>query len=215
MEYVKDLAQKDIPTIIIKEILNNNDLLQKVSQQSYEHVNHFDKIVIIDNKDAKGFRLTLHCWNGNYGQKIVDEELIHNHRFSFWSHIFRGRMVSENFVESSCMSIEKKTFNKYIYKPSQTGNIHSCTFDSQSQLTKVDNIYVDQGETYYLSFTTTHRVTLPKNGNNLCTFVLRGPREREYTNTYNTFYPDRGIESSVPMMTPVQLKEKLLKILGE
>jgi len=50
---------------------------------------------------------------------------------------------------------------------------------------------------------------------NICTFVLRGPRERDYTNTYNTFYPDRDTDSSVPMMEPDQLKEKLLTILGE
>lgn len=215
LEYVKDLAKRDIPTLIINEILDDDNLLQTIAGRSYEHVNHFDKIVIVDNPDPKGFRLTLHSWNGNYGEEIAKEELIHNHRFSFWSHVFRGRLVSENFVESPLFSVEKKNFNKYVYRPSKTGNIHSCTFDKESQLTKLDNIYVDKGETYYLSFTTTHRVMLPKNGNKLCTFVLRDPREREYTNTYNTFYPDRGITSNVPMMTPIQLREKLLRILGE
>lgn len=215
LSYVEELAFKNIPTLLIEKILNDSELLVTIAARSYEHVNYFDKIVLIDNKDPQSFRLTLHSWNCNYGKEIPDEELIHNHRFSFWSHIFRGVLLSENFIESSVMSVEKKTFNRYIYSPSNTGNIHTCEFDKKAQLTKIDTTCYTQGETYYLNYNTTHRVILPKGNMNLCTFVLRGPREREYTNTYNTFYPDNGIASSVPMMTPDQLKSKLIAILGE
>ncbi|MCC8399086.1 MAG: hypothetical protein LN563_00630 [Rickettsia endosymbiont of Platyusa sonomae] len=215
LEYVKSLANRNIPTLLIKEILSNNDLLKTVAERSYEHVNHFDKIVLVDNNDPNSFRLTLHSWNCNYGKEIEYEELIHNHRFSFWSHIYRGTLLSESFVEATVLSVERKLFNRYIYTPSTTGNIHTCTFDKKSQLIKLESVCVTQGETYYLNFNTTHRVILPKSGINLCTFVLRGPREREYTNTYNTFYPDRGIASSVPMMTISQLQDKLIAILGE
>lgn len=213
--YVKELARKNIPTLLIKEILGDGGLLEIIAQRSYEHVNYFDKIVIVDNPDPKGYRLTLHSWNCNYGKEIPDEELIHNHRFSFWSHIFRGALHSENFSEADTFSVEKKCFNKFTYRPSKTGNIHSCTFDKKTNLDKLENSCVKQGDSYYLNFNTTHRVILPKNNINLCTMVLRGPREREYTNTYNTFYPGEGIKSNVPMMTSVQLKKKLLKILGD
>jgi hypothetical protein len=214
LDYIKSLAQKKIPEQLIKEILVDEKALETIAKRSYEHVNHFDKIVLIDN-DPSGFRLTLHSWNCNYGKEIPDEELIHNHRFSFWSHIFRGKLVAENFAEAEEFSIEKKTFNKYVYRPSDTGNIHTCTFQEKAQLNKIEKTTKIQGESYYLNFDTTHRILLPESGTNLCTFVLRGPRERDYTNTYNTFYPDRGIESNVPMMTADQLKEKLQKILGE
>lgn len=215
LDYIKDLAQRDIPTQIIKDVLNENKFLETIAARSYEHVNHFDKIVLVDNKDPQGFRLTLHSWNCNYGKDIPDEELIHNHRFSFWSHIFRGNLIAETFSEANPFSIEKKTFNKYMYKPSTTGNIHTCSFQEEAQLNKIEEVVKTQGETYYLKFDTIHRILLPISGVNLCTFVLRGPREREYTNTYNTFYPDRGIDSNVPMMRPDQLKDKLKKILGE
>lgn len=215
LDYIKDLAKRDIPTRIIKEILGDNKTLETIAARSYEHVNHFDKIVLVDNKDPKGFRLTLHSWNCNYGKEIPDQELIHNHRFSFWSHIFRGNLVAETFSETQSFSIEKKTFNKYIYTPSTTGNIHTCSFQEKAQLNKLADSTQTQGDTYYLKFNTIHRILLPKSGENLCTFVLRGPREREYTNTYNTFYPDRGINSNVPMMKPDQLEGKLKKILGD
>lgn len=215
LEYMKILAHNDVPTLLIKEILNDNGLLVTVAARSYAHVNHFDKIVLVDNPDPQGYRLTLHSWNKRYTDSILKEELIHNHRFSFWSHVYRGRLISENFLEAKSFSVERKTFNKYKYLPSKTGNIHTCTADGEAQLIKLDNSYVDEGETYYLNYNTTHRVILPTNGKSICTFVLRGPREREYTNTYNTFYPDRGIESSVPMMTPEQLRIKLINILGD
>ncbi|MBP9682893.1 MAG: hypothetical protein KBD76_15950, partial [Bacteriovorax sp.] len=99
LDYIKNLAQKKIPEQLIKEILVDEKALETIAKRSYEHVNHFDKIVLIDN-DPSGFRLTLHSWNCNYGKEIPDEELIHNHRFSFWSHIFRGKLVAENFAEA-------------------------------------------------------------------------------------------------------------------
>lgn len=217
LEFIKDLGRKGTPELLIKEILASEELLAEVAARSYEHVNYFDKIVLIDNKDPSQYRLTLHSWNGVADKMAADveEELIHNHRFSFWSYIFRGTLLSENFIESDAHSIEKRTFNKFIYRPTQTGNVHECTFDTKVQLNKIENTSISQGNAYYLNFNTTHRVILPKTETNLCTFVLRGPREREYTNTYNTFYPDAGIKSSVPMMKPEQLKIKLLKILGE
>lgn len=215
LNYIKDLAQRDLPTQIIKEVLSDKKILEIIAKRSYEHVNHFDKIVLVDNKDPHGFRLTLHSWNCNYGKDIPDEELIHNHRFSFWSHIFRGNLIAETFSEKKTFSIERKTFNKYIYRPSTTGNIHTCSFQEKAQLNKIEKVTKEQGETYYLKFSTIHRILLPESGTNLCTFVLRGPREQEYTNTYNTFYPDRGINSNVPMMNPDQLEGKLKKILGE
>lgn len=212
-QYLQNLAKNNIPTLLIKEILNDDQLLEEVASRSYEHVNHFDKIVLIDNPDPKGYRLTIHSWNCNYGKEVPDEELIHNHRFSFWSHIFRGNLTSENFLESKDFSIEKKTFNRYVYRPSNTGNIHDCDFDKKAQLNKIETVTHRQGDVYYLNYNITHRILLPKEGENLCTFVIRGPREREYTNTYNTFYPERGKSSNVPMMTKEELREKLIKIL--
>lgn len=212
-KYLENLVKNDIPTLLIKEILDNDKLLEEIALRSYEHVNHFDKIVLIDNSDPKGYRLTIHSWNCNYGKEIPDEELIHNHRFSFWSHIFRGNLTSENFLEAEEFSIEKKTFNRYVYRPSSTGNIHDCEFDVKAQLDKIETVKHSKGDVYYLNYKITHRVLLPKEGDNLCTFVIRGPREREYTNTYNTFYPERGTSSSVPMMTKEELRQKLIKIL--
>lgn len=215
MDFIDHIGNNDLITELIKEIVEQDSILDIIAKRSYEHVNHFDKIVLVDNKDPNGYRLTIHYWNGNYSSKILRQELIHNHRFSFWSFIYKGTMRSENFIESSTPSVEKKDFRRYVYRPSKTGNIHTCEYDGKAQLQRLEDIVVDEGNSYFMNFKNTHRVILPETGKGLCTFVLRGPREREHTHTYNTFYPERKTDSIVPMMERDQLKNKLIEILGD
>jgi len=213
LKLVEDMAKEDIPNKVIKEILKNEELLIAVASRSYEHVNHFDKIVLVNNLDPRGFRITLHNWNPNLDDETKREELIHDHRFSFWSHVMRGKLVSNNFYESSELRVESKDFRKYKYLPSETGNIHTCSFEEVKQLVSLGKMSVEEGDTYYLNYATTHRVDFPTRDEKLTTFVLRGPRERVFCNTYNTFYANRGNESSVPMMTPDVLEAKLKEII--
>lgn len=215
LRYLKDLVSRDIPTRIIREVLDSPELLRIISARSYQHVNHFDKIVLIDAPDPIGYRLTLHYWPGAYDAGVMQQELIHNHRFSFWSHIFRGTLKMENYLEASTMQAGRQILRRYVYQPTTVGNIHSCDFDGEAQLEMQNIAAYHQGDCYYLHYRTTHRVVLPEGRNRICTMVIRGPREREYTNTYNTFYPERGMESSVPTMEPATLERKLNEILEE
>jgi len=207
--FMKDLVARDIPTRNLLYVLEDPDRLAEVAARSYEHVNHFSKIVLVDNKDPKGYRLTVHVWTREQVHQAQNEELIHNHRFSFWSHIFCGEMISQNFDEAEEHSFERKDLRRYVYRPTSTGNIHSCEFDKEAQLVRKTDTVVSRGDVYYMNFMTTHRVVFPKTDACLCTFVLRGPRERTYCHTYNTFYPERGTESSVPMMKPHELRQKI------
>lgn len=212
-QYMDLLAKKKLFDTLIEEIIDNYHLLEVIAKRSYEHVNHFDKIVIIDSKDTQKYRLTIHYWNPQYSADTLDEELIHNHRFSFWSHVYRGNLHSQNFVEGTGMTGKQYSLNKFKYLPAETGNIHDCFFEQKEILCRLEDTHVNQGHTYYLDYKTTHRIILPKVGQDLCTFVLRGPRKREYTNTYNTFYPKERVSKDTPMMTPEALKSKLLEII--
>jgi hypothetical protein len=144
--------------------------------------------------------------------------LIHDHRFSFWSHIFRGTLTMDFFAEATTISDGQQALRRYVYRPTAVGNttvgnIHSCEFDCDTRLEKTGEAAYLQGSCYYLNHLSTHRVTLPEGGNRICTMVIRGPRERQYTHTYNTFYPERGTESKVPTMEPDVLERKLREIL--
>jgi len=214
LAYLESLVEQDVPTILIQEILNSAELIETISARSYRHVNHFDKILVVDSKDPLGYRLTFHYWPGAYDSRVMEQELIHNHRFSFWSHIYRGTLEMQFFAETSDDSADAQELRRYVYRPTTVGNIHSCTFDGEARLATLGTSAYPQGSCYYLHYLATHRVTLPPDDSSICTMVIRGPREREYTNTYNTFYPERGMESSVPNMEPTVLEGKLSEILG-
>lgn len=214
LSYLKSLVSEDVPTRLIQDVLGSSELIEAVSGRSYRHVNHFDKIVVIDSKDPLGYRLTLHYWPGSYDTRELEQELIHNHRFSFWSHIFRGTLRMENYAEAATVVDGRPVLRRYVYRPTAVGNVHSCEFDGEAQLEKKEDAAYPQGECYYLHYMATHRVMLPEDSR-VCTMVIRGPREREFTHTYNTFYPDRGMESSVPNMEPAVLERKLNELLGE
>lgn len=212
---LREFVADDVPTRVIQEVLDSPELLRIVSRRSYQHVNHFDKIVLVDPGDPMGYRLTLHYWPGGYDSKVMQQELIHNHRFSFWSHIYRGTLRMENFAEGDLSEEGGHLLRRYIYRPTTVGNIHSCEFDCEARLQKQSVSEYAQGECYYLHYKSTHRVVLPEGSDRICTMVIRGPRERDYTNTYNTFYPERGMESSVPTMQTDMLERKLNEILEE
>jgi hypothetical protein len=215
LAYLRSLVSQNVPSRLIQEVLDSEELLEIISARSYHHVNHFDKIVVVDSEDPLSYRLTLHYWPGAYDTRVMNQELIHNHRFSFWSHIFRGTLRMENYAEAPMIGVGQQVLRRYVYRPTVVGNIHSCEFDGEARLEKKDDTAYPQGECYYLHYLATHRVTLPEGNSRICTMVLRGPREREYTNTYNTFYPEQGMESSVPTMEPVVLERKLREILEE
>lgn len=214
LAYLRDLVSQGVPRLIMQEVLESEDLINVISARSYRHVNHFDKIVLVDS-DPHSYRLTLHYWPGGYDERVMTQELIHNHRFSFWSHIFRGTLRMENYAEASTASDGQQQLRRYVYRPTNVGNVHSCELDGEARLEKKDDAAYPQGVCYYLHYTATHRVMLPEGEDRICTMVIRGPREREFTHTYNTFYPERGMESSVPTMEPAVLVQKLREILEE
>ena len=212
LAYLRSLVSENVPTRLIQEVLDNEELIEIISARSYRHVNHFDKIVLVDG-DPLNYRLTLHYWPGAYDSRVLEQELIHNHRFSFWSHIFRGTLRMENYAEVATNGGGQQKLRRYVYRPTAVGNIHSCEFDGEAILEKKNDAAYPQGECYYLHYMSTHRVMLPEGNTRICTMVIRGPREREFTHTYNTFYPERGMESSVPNMEPDVLTRKLGEIL--
>src|SRR5262245_46142788 len=128
LAYLRSLVSDNVPTRLIQEVLDSTELIKAISARSYRHVNHFDKIVVVDSEDPLGYRLTLHYWPGAYDTRVMEQELIHNHRFSFWSHIFRGTLRMENYAETSTVGAGQP-LRRYVYRPTTVGNIHSCEFD--------------------------------------------------------------------------------------
>lgn len=87
---------------LLKEILANDELAEKIAKRSYSHTLGFDKIVLMDlSKDIDSnlpkTQLRLHIWEpDNLSVPIV--ESLHEHSFDFISYVLTGKLENQVFV---------------------------------------------------------------------------------------------------------------------
>ncbi|WP_155646269.1 hypothetical protein [Erythrobacter donghaensis] len=184
LEFIREISEPIHFMHLLRELMSVPAIVKEIGSRSYRHVNHFDKIVLVDCLNDNGYRLTLHIWAPPFTAEEIEDELIHDHRFSFWSGILVGTLSSQEFVADPGLD----TYQSYRYTPENLNAENFYEFQGRFGLTKARKLKVEAGGTYYLSYDTTHRVELPET-EMTCTLVLRGPRQRTFSNVYNTAYP--------------------------
>jgi hypothetical protein len=181
--------------------------LRAVAGQSYRHINHFDKIVLIGSPDPAAYRLTLHSWALPFEEDEVLEETIHDHRFDFWSNVLYGTQVSFNYVEDPA----GLTYRKYRYTPENREVKFSEFYEYRGEF-KLQPHSVDtrhEGSQYHMLAGKEIHQVLVSFDEPMASLVLRGPRVRSYANCFNTTYPVEGKAFANVMFTPEQLRAKL------
>jgi hypothetical protein len=215
---VAELGQPDNILSILTTILHDPCTLSDIARRSYRHVNNFDKIVIVGNSEPLSYRLTLHWWQPPYSPNERGHEMIHDHRFNFWSTILAGTLTSEIYEAASSLSNrqdESHIYNRYKYIPERAGALDFrdlYEFQGNVRLNKVGTHHERVGNTYQLDASTTHRVLLPRAAAT-CTLVLRGPRLRGFSHIYNTTYPRKSIALQHKMFSETQLKIRLARLI--
>lgn len=102
---------------LLKEIINNENLLKKISERSYTHALGFDKIVLFDMSTDTDYnnkvQLRLHLWNPNsFGVPMI--ESMHEHSFNFISTILKGNLENQIFEMKNLNEEEKKELNIFL-----------------------------------------------------------------------------------------------------
>lgn len=207
LRLVSEISQPRAVSALLDEVLASPARLASIACLSYHHVNHFDKIVLIDSDSPTGYRLTFHLWQPPYSAEELDDEIIHSHRFSFWSAILTGTLVSENFDAAE----EGLPFRKYSYVPEKKTKVNFYEFGGEAFLASTANTDQSAGTAYYLPYEQIHRVVLPKE-EMTCTLVLRGPRERNHSDVYNTSYPATDTQTANHVFSSGELTAKLLAL---
>lgn len=204
------LAEISAPAVIeslLDGVRSHPQFLRSVARQSYRHINHFDKIVLIGSPDPAAYRLTLHSWAPPYEEDEVLEETIHDHRFDFWSNVLFGTQVSFNYVEDPAGS----TYRKYRYSPENREVKFSEFYEFRGEV-KLQPYSVDsrhEGSQYHMLAGKEIHQVLVSFDEPVATLVLRGPRLRSYANCFNTSYPVEGKSFANVMFTLEQLRAKL------
>ncbi|MGH3251091.1 MAG: hypothetical protein ACRDOI_33450 [Trebonia sp.] len=206
-QFLAEVSEPSALGALLEAVRSAPEALRSVAAQSYRHVNHFDKIVLIGNPDPGAFRLTLHSWTPPYEESEVSEETIHDHRFNFWSAILFGTQLSLNYVEHP----NGAPYRKYKYSPENRDVQFSEFYEYQGEVRllphSIDTRH--EGSQYYLSAgETIHQVLLPLEAP-MASLVLRGPRLHSYSNCFNTSYPVQGTAFENAMFSPEKLDAKL------
>lgn len=212
---VTELGRPARIVAFLRNLLADEQALATIAGRSYRHVNHFDKIVLVDSGDPAGYRLTMHLWDPPYTEAELLDELIHDHRFSFWSNILTGELVSQNFSRDEGPG-ERLAMQQYRYSPEKLGvstHTNFYEFVGDVPLLQTEPSRESAGESYYLYYERIHRVVLPEAATT-CTLVLRGPRTRRFSNVYNTVYPDQNVRADNTMFGAPELSTKLRKLLA-
>jgi hypothetical protein len=207
---IANVGRREHAVAMLRQILDDNRLLTEIARRSYRHVNHFDKIVLIGDDDPSAYRLTLHLWCPPYSDAELEDELIHDHRFNFWSSVLAGTLVSENFEVAESGEV----FRQYRYTPESRSTTFRdfYEFSGELKLAKASVRRRTAGEYYYLSAPSIHRIELPRTSIT-CTLVLRGPRLRHYSSVFNTRYPSNNTGFDNVMFTPSQVASRLSRLL--
>jgi hypothetical protein len=216
---VESLGQGQELILLIRSILSSPGLLAEVASRSYPHVNRFDKIVLVGGSEPPAYRLTLHLWHPPYSANVLREEMIHDHRFNFWSVIVAGTLSSEVFQKRDAgddQAVALKTYRQYKYLPESLRNHNFEEFYEFQGSVKLLSAGIRRdaaGTSYYLEAPTIHRIILPQQ-TITCSLVLRGPRLREYSCVYNTTYPSRTTVIANRMFSAPALEHRLLKLVS-
>lgn len=103
---------------------------------------------------------------------------------------------------------------RYRYNPEKAGESTQANFYrfvDEAALEMTGETVEEEGSAYHLEYHRIHRVVLPMESMT-CTLVLRGPRERDFSNVYNTAYPSTDTQSANVMFTPDEVADRLRSI---
>ena len=216
---VETLGRREEIILLIGSVLSDSRLLRDVADRSYPHANKFDKIVLIGSSGPQDYRLTLHLWRPPYPESALGQEMIHGHRFSFWSAIITGTLSSELFEERDASPGQGdgiRVLQKYRYTPetNRTAEFQDFyEFEGRVSLASVGVRQKRAGDSYYLDASAIHRIILPRRIIT-CSLVLRGPRLSGHSYVYNTSYPQHGVYLKNKMFSPRELKERLSQLMS-
>lgn len=203
-QWLESQFQPQHLTQLLQGILHNPQLLQQVSQRSYQHGNGFLKVVLLD----RGYKLRLHIWFAGQGC----EENIHDHRWSFASHILTGTLRSEiwrdvNAADAHSLSTEEFQYHAAnAHHPAQKIKLADCLLQRESELA------YRAGQSYVMPEQKLHRIINP--GDQLvATIMCTAPTKQGTTRLIPMHH---GIDPNIqpPKLNQLQLRHQLQQFLS-
>jgi hypothetical protein len=188
---------------LVRAILDDTALQQKIASRSYIHSNGFDKIVLIDSKEPE-YKVRFHVWWPSESTTYIED--IHNHTWDFCSAILTGAFKFQIFQADDHGKV------LYHYRKSLlAGGVESMDYMGQSKLHCTFDSWIPVGCNYTLERDVFHRVISV--GNQVTsTILIQGPVVKNASDIF-TDQPDHEAMPIRPFESS-ELRQKLQNYLA-
>lgn len=194
---------------LLREVIEDHQMLESVAQGSYAHSNGFDKITLISNHEPE-FKLRLHAWWSKRNDS-TKQEFIHNHRWFFTSSTLCGAAYVEIFEEDGSGEL----MWRYVYSPrDDAAEKYQLKVDGTRRLTSNLTLKLAPGSVYSMSGDALHRVLCVGDALSITMFVRWGSIRPTATVFSESEIMDEQL-LSVPSFTPAETRLKLERIMAE
>ena len=185
------LVQENGLRDLLYEYLESGDRLAQLAARSYIHQNGFVKMPLFKNETTA---VRLHIWSAAGATRWTGN--IHDHRFSFWSHVICGKLVQRRWNEAASGEV----YSRYRYVPCAAGAQHTLHYEREQALRQCGMEEFKKGQTYSLSSGTIHQTTIMPEETAITLLVEDRLFLRPHAAVFSRRYPPStlAIDSPVP-----------------
>lgn len=160
---------------LLNSITSDPFLNKKMLDESYYHLNGFDKIVLINRSN---FKIRLHNFLPQPEKRPMEN--IHDHRWNFASAMLRGSFNTDLFINGSKQDLKT---HSYTYHSNKVDDKYETIYNGEVFLEKLTTIQVSEGENYFMPADVLHRIN-EMNTDGTVTIIVTGPPINETCQLY-------------------------------
>ncbi|MCX6017394.1 MAG: hypothetical protein NTZ50_02645 [Chloroflexi bacterium] len=204
MNVLHEAGQPAVMAGMLRTLLVRPEQVEEVARSSFLHRNGFVKLRL---KTAAGYVLRLHVWTGD--STIQPEENVHDHRWSFASHMVCGFFRVKTYAMDEGGEHEFCCY-RYVRHPLED----SFRFEDAGRRRFVltgDQIML-AGNTYYMDASVFHRLLFPVN-TTTATLVVTLPRSREWCYSCAELPREPEVDHEMEHLTVEQVREYVWHVL--
>ena len=170
-DVLHEVGQPDAMAAVLRALMAQPERLAETARRSFLHRNGFVKLRL---HTWGGYALRLHVWTGH--SEIQPEENVHDHRWSFASHMVCGHFRVKTYAMDEAGDHE---FCCYRYLRHPVEDTFRFEDAGRRRFVMTGEEIMAAGSTYFMDASVFHRLLFPANVTT-ATLVVTLPRSREW-----------------------------------
>lgn len=166
---------------LLHKITTDPFLNNRMLDESYYHLNGFDKIVLINRSN---FKIRLHNFLPRPEKRPMEN--IHDHRWNFASAMLKGSFKTDLFTNGVKQDLKTQS---YTYYSDKLNDKYETVYNGEVFLEKLKTLKISQGDNYFIPSDALHRIN-GMNADGTVTIIVTGPP----INNTCQFYASRLME---------------------